>query len=49
MAQIEQLELEARDVRRKIERAHNDEDRRILNRQLKELQDDIARLQSRLP
>lgn len=49
IAQIERLELEARDIRRKIDYVHNDNDRRVLNRQLKELQEEIANLQARLP
>ena len=49
MAEIERLELEAREIRRRIERARNDEDRRVLNRQLKELEEDVTRLQARLP
>jgi peptidoglycan hydrolase CwlO-like protein len=49
VAQIERLEIEARDVRRKIEYVHNENDRRVLNRQLKELQEEIANLQARLP
>ena len=49
MAQIERLEIEARDVRRKVEYVRNENDRRVLNRQLKELQEEIALLQARLP
>jgi hypothetical protein len=49
MAEIERLELEARDIRRKVEHAHSDADKRVLNRQLKELKDQIQFLQSRLP
>jgi hypothetical protein len=49
VAQIERLELEARDIRRKIEYVHNENDRRVLNRQLKELQEEITNLQARLP
>jgi urease accessory protein UreE len=49
MARIEQLELEARDLRRRIEYARNDEDRRVLQRLLEELKSDISRLQARLP
>ena len=48
VAEIERLELDARDLRRRIERARNEEDRRVLNRQLREVQEDIARLQERL-
>ena len=48
-AQIERLELEARDIRRKIEYVRNENDRRVLNRQLKEISEEITLLQSRLP
>lgn len=49
MAEIERLELEARDIRRRIEHARNEEDRRVLNRQLGELKDEIEFLRHRLP
>jgi hypothetical protein len=49
MAEIERLELEARDVRRKVEHAKNGEDKRVLNRQLKELEEQIQFLQTKLP
>ena len=49
IAQIERLELEARQVRRRIERSHNEEDRRALNRQLTDVQRHIDVLRSRLP
>ncbi len=49
MAQIERLEMEAKEIRRKIEHAHNENDKRVLNRQLKELGEEIALLQARLP
>jgi len=49
IAQIERLELQARDVRRRIEHARNEPDKRVLNRQLAELQDQIEILRSRLP
>jgi hypothetical protein len=48
IAEIERLELEARDIRRKVEHAHSDADKRVLNRQLKELKEQIQFLQSRL-
>ena len=47
--EIERLELEARDARRRIEHAHGEQDRRVLNRQLHELEEQIGLLQSRLP
>jgi peptidoglycan hydrolase CwlO-like protein len=49
VAEIERLELEARDIRRKIEHASNDNDKRVLNKQLKELREEIAVLRSRVP
>jgi hypothetical protein len=49
IAEIERLELEARQVRRQVEHAKNAEDRRVLNRQLKELEDQIEYLKNRLP
>ena len=49
MAEIERLELEARNVRRSIEHARNAEDKRVLNRQLAELKDSIENLRARLP
>lgn len=49
IAEIERLELEARSIRRSVEHAHNQEDKRVLNRQLQELKDQIDHLRSRLP
>ena len=49
MAEIERLELEARDTRRRVEHAHNAEDKRVLNRQLEEIKHQIEHLRSRLP
>lgn len=49
MAQIERLELESRDIRRRIEHAHNEDDKRVLNRQLDELKRQIELLKTRLP
>jgi hypothetical protein len=49
IAQIERLELEARDIRRKVEHAHNLEDKRVLNRQLREIEEEVDLLRSRLP
>jgi urease accessory protein UreE len=48
-AQIERLELDARDVRRRIDHAHTPQDRRVLNRQLEEIKQQITFLRSRLP
>jgi hypothetical protein len=49
IAQIERRELEARDIRRRVEHARNEADKRVLNRQLAELQQEIEILRSRLP
>lgn len=49
MEQIERLELEARDGRRRIEHARNENDKRVLNKQLQEVKQEIERLQARLP
>lgn len=49
IAEIERLELEARDIRRRVEHAHHDEDKRVLNRQLEEIKTQIEHLRSRLP
>jgi hypothetical protein len=49
IAEIERLELEARQIRRQVEHAKTPEDKKVLNRQLKELQDQIEFLRSRLP
>jgi len=47
--EIERLELEARDIRRKIEHVQNENDKRVMNRQLKELSEEITLFQARLP
>lgn len=49
MQVIEQRELEAREIRRRIERVQSVEDRRVLNRQLHEIEEEIGFLQQRLP
>lgn len=49
IAEIERLEVESREIRRRIEHAKNAEDKRVLNRQLKELEEDVEILRSRLP
>lgn len=49
IAEIERLELESRDIRRRIEHAHSREDKRVLNKQLEELKQQIDVLRSRLP
>ena len=49
MAEIERLELESRDIRRRIEHARTEEDKRVLNKQLEEIQQQVDVLQARLP
>jgi hypothetical protein len=49
VAQIERLELEARDVRRRVEHARTEADKRVLNKQLAELKGQIEFLRNRLP
>ena len=49
IGEIERLELEARDIRRRVEHAHNAEDKRVLNRQLEEIRQQVEHLRTRLP
>ena len=49
MAEIERLEIESRDVRRRVEHARNEADKRVLNKQLEELKQQIEFLQAKLP
>ena len=49
MAEIERLELEARDIRQRIEHAKNKEDKRVLNQQLTEIEDQVELLKAKLP
>ena len=49
IAEIERLELESRDIRRRIEHARTEQDKRVLNRQLTEIKDQVAFLRARLP
>lgn len=49
MEQIERLSLDARDLRRRIEHAHNADDRRVLNSQLRDVEEQVRVLQTRLP
>ena len=46
--QIERLSLEARDLRRRVERSINPLDRRVLNQQLRDLEEQVQCLQARL-
>ena len=48
IARVEALELEVRDVRRKIEHAHSEADKRVLNKQISELRDEIQFLTNKL-
>ena len=49
MAEIERLELEGREIRKRVEHARNEADKRVLNKQLAELKQQIEFLQSKLP
>ena len=49
IAEIERLELESRNVRRRVEHARNEQDKRVLNRQLQDMHDQIQFLRARLP
>lgn len=49
IAQIERLELDGRDVRRRIEHVRNSDDRRALNKQLEEIKHTIQFLRRSLP
>ena len=48
IAEIERLELEICSTRRRIEHARNQEDKRVLNRQIKDMQDEIELLRARV-
>jgi hypothetical protein len=49
IAEIERLEIEARDLRRRVGHARHEEDRRVLSRQLAEVEEQIELLRARLP
>ena len=49
VAEIERLELEAREIRRRVEHARTEADKRVLNRQLAELREQIEYLRNRVP
>ena len=49
MAEIERLELEARDIRRRIDNAKSEIDRRVLNKQLGETEEQVELLKAKLP
>jgi hypothetical protein len=46
---IERLEIESREVRRRVEHARSEADKRVLNKQLEELKQQIEFLQTKLP
>ncbi|HEY7091352.1 MAG TPA: hypothetical protein VH518_24865 [Tepidisphaeraceae bacterium] len=48
IARIEALELEVRELRRKVEHANNPNDKKVLNKQIGELKDEIQFLRGRL-
>lgn len=49
IAEIERQELAARDIRRRIEHLRTQQDKRVLNRQLKEIEERVEVLRARLP
>ena len=49
IARIETLEREARDIRRRLDHAKLDEDKRVLDKQLKEAEQQVQVLRQRLP
>lgn len=49
VAEIERLELEARETRRRVEHAQNEQDKRVLAQQLSEVEQQIDRLRDKLP
>ncbi len=48
MAEIERMERSAADVRRRVEHARTAQDKRVLNRQLQEIEEEVQRLQTKL-
>jgi hypothetical protein len=48
IAEIERLEFDARSTRRRIEHARNEQDKRVLNRQLQDMEDQIEFLKARV-
>jgi hypothetical protein len=49
IAEIEKLEIDARNLRRSMEKATHAEDKRVLERQLKEVESRVDVLRKRLP
>ena len=48
IAEIERLELESREIRKRVEHAHSETDKQVLNHQLAEIKEQIDVLRSRL-
>ncbi len=49
VADIERLEIKARDIRKRVEKAHAEVDKRVLNRQISELKEQIEFYRTKLP
>ncbi len=49
MAEIERLEIDARNIRRSLEHARTEADKRVLNRQLGDIEQQVEFLRQRLP
>ncbi|MDB5294164.1 MAG: hypothetical protein JWO31_147 [Phycisphaerales bacterium] len=49
MEQIERLARNARDLRERILRARNDDDRKVMSKQASDMEDHVRVLQTRLP
>jgi len=49
MAQIEKLEITARELRRRLQEATLPQDRRVIERQLQEVEAEIEQLRRKLP
>jgi hypothetical protein len=49
IAEIERLELDAREIRKRVEHAKNEKDKRVLDKQLAETKQRIELLRKRLP
>lgn len=49
IAEIERLEIEAREMRQRVKHARGEEDKRVLNRLLKEAEERVKLLRKRVP
>ncbi len=49
ITQIERLELESRDIRRRLEKTHGEADQKVLKQQLEDIRLQIDYLRGRLP